>query len=208
MGGAKETAPQGHADVLRKLTADLEVATEADVVKALSALHEDAQQKLLTALCDSQPAPRGHVNILRQLAIDVEAATEADLVKTLSALNDDVKKKLVTAVGDSASIVKLKAIFSKLDANNSGYVSKEDFAAALNAEGSLNSMIQKAGLMPVHFILEQLEASGDSNGGRVSWQEFSRMLEPGVKPVVGFLRKIFDSVDADNDGRLIKRELA
>jgi len=155
--GERATAPQGHADLLARFTAALEIAFETNVIKAIGALGEGARRKLPTALSESQPAFRGCATVLAQLVADPEVATKEDIVKALSAPDDDARRKLLTALGDSqpaphglaagfeadtnvdlgdsVGVFKLNAIFSELDANCVGYLRKDEFAAALKVDG-------------------------------------------------------------------------
>jgi len=130
---------------------------------------------------------------------------------------------LTEAMAEERALTQLKTLFKSIDANADGNVSKDELVAALAKDDSIGALIKEAGLNQDYNVLEKLETSVE---GRVTWEEFqanlkkqaiAEVLETGNVAAVELaadekalkeLKKLFESLDSNQDGAISKEELA
>jgi len=123
---------------------------------------------------------------------------------------------------EERALMQLKTIFSSIDANKDGNVSKAELKRAMEKDASIVALIKDASLNQEYNDLEQLQTGKD---GHVTWEEFLANLKEAAKKEVmetgavqGIelaadakalqqLKKLFDSLDSNKDGAVSAEEL-
>lgn len=124
----------------------------------------------------------------------------------------------------------LRALFAAIDVNGDGEISAAEMRAQFLVNSKLQKLLLQAGGTP-EFIMKHLDLNGD---GVVSWQEFETMLAEDAKHFLEAddedaehdaellkkrpsdalmrgsstaLRKVFDKIDTDHNGKVDPQEL-
>jgi len=92
------------------------------------------------------------------------------------------KQAIVTATAEVAADEKalehLKKLFHTLDANADKAVSKEELAAGLAKDESIENLVKEAGFNPQYCTFTGLD---DNRDGRITWEEFEAHLRSAAK---------------------------
>ena len=139
--------------------------------------------------------------------------------------NSDFRKSMHTVVQEDEPALppkpteeKLAALFTAVDTDNNGAVSRAELKAKLAADDELQGLLKAAGLNPEFYVFEQLDADGDS---KITLHEFTAplrdadkseatetQLDAALKTEDGRaeLKALFDSLDANQDGVISVQE--
>jgi len=130
---------------------------------------------------------------------------------------------LTETSAEERALKQLRLIFDSIDANEDDKVSKPELTAALQRDEYLGALIKEAGMNDVFLVLNQLDTSEDHF---ISWDEFRIHLQvaavqevevlgyvvaaelPAEEKALEQLKALFDSLDANEDGTVNKKELA
>jgi len=132
------------------------------------------------------------------------------------------KQEIVTATAEVAADEKalehLKKLFHTLDANGDKAVSKEELAAALAKDESIENLVKEAGFNPQYCTFTNLDDKGE---GRITWEEFEAHLRSAAKEeakveielaaderALEHLRRLYQSLDSNEDKAVSRLELA
>jgi len=119
---------------------------------------------------------------------------------------------------DEKALEHLKKLFHILDANADKAVSKEELAAGLAKDESIENLVKEAGFNPQYGTFADLDENRD---GRITWDEFEAHLRSAAKEeakvemelaadekALEHLKKLYQSLDTNGDKSVSRLELA
>lgn len=124
----------------------------------------------------------------------------------------------VELAADEKALETLKKLFESLDTNADKAVSKEELAAGLAKDESIENLVKEAGFNPQYGTFDGLD---DNKDGRITWDEFEAHLRRAAKEeakveielaadekALEHLKKLYQSLDTNGDKAISKLELA
>lgn len=124
----------------------------------------------------------------------------------------------VELAADEKALEHLKKLFQALDANADKAVSREELAAGLSKDDSIENLVKEAGFNPQYGVFDGMDSNKD---GRITWDEFEAHLRSAAKEeakveielaadekALEHLKKMYQSLDTNGDKAVSRLELA
>jgi len=124
----------------------------------------------------------------------------------------------VELAADEKALLQLKKLFQALDTNADKAVSKEELAAGLAKDESIETLVKEAGFNTQYGVFDGMD---DNKDGRITWDEFEVHLRSAAKEeakveielaadekALEHLKRLYQSLDTNGDKAVSRPELS